>query len=80
MSLAAKEQMRLEKVLVGPGAKYPITHAVTGHFTISSGTSTADLEALFMGQIPNKVVLGMISNDAFSGDLKRTHIVFHSLV
>ena len=69
--LAAEEQMRLEKVLAGPGAKYPITHAVTRHFTISSGTSTADLEALFMGQIPNKVVLGMISNDAFSGDWKK---------
>ena len=72
--------MLLEKVLAGPGAKYPITHAVIRHFTISSGTSTADLEALLMGQIPNKVVLGMISNDAFSGDWKRTHIVFDTLV
>lgn len=69
--LAADEQLRLEKVLGGSGAKYPITHAVTRHFTIPSGTSTADLDALFMGQIPNKVVIGMVSNDAFSGHWKK---------
>ena len=74
-----KSKCDWEKVLAGPGAKYPITHAVTRHFTISSGTSTADLEALFMGQIPNKVVLGMISNGAFSGDWKKNPYRFRQL-
>ena len=65
--LVADEQLRVEKVLAGSGAKYPITHVITRHFTVSSGTSTADLEGLFIGQIPNKVVIGMVRNDAFSG-------------
>lgn len=67
VKLSAGEQMRLEKVLSGPGGKYPITHSVVRHFTVSSGTSSADVDSLFMGQIPNRIVLGLIENEAFSG-------------
>ena len=77
VKVAASEQMRLEKVLASPGgAKYPITHVVTRHFTIARGTSTADLDALFIGQIPGKVVLGMVTNEAFAGSWKHNAFNF----
>ena len=69
VKLAAGEQLRLEKVISTTGARYPVTHVVTKHFTVASGASSVDLDAVFTGQIPNKIVMGMIRNDAFTGTL-----------
>ena len=68
MKLAASEQLRLEKAISSTGARYPVTHVVTKHFTVGSGASSVDLDAMFTGQIPNKIVLGMVRNDAFTGN------------
>ena len=77
VKVASSEQIRLEKVLASPGgAKYPVTHVVTHHFTIARGTSTADLDALFIGQIPGKVVLGMVTDEAFAGSWKHNTFNF----
>ena len=77
VKVAASEQMRLEKVIASPGgAKYPVTHVVTRHFTIAKGASTVDLDALFSGQIPGKVILGMVTNEAFAGSWKQNPFNF----
>ena len=68
VKLAASEQLRLEKAISSTGARYPVTHVVTKHFTVGSGASSVDLDAMFTGQIPNKIVLGMVRNDAFTGN------------
>jgi len=67
VKVANSEQLRLEKVLASSGAKYPLAHVVTRHFTIGAGASTADLDSMFTGQIPAKIVLGMVTNEAFVG-------------
>ena len=67
VKLNASEQLRLEKVIATHGARYPLTHVVTKNFTVAQGTSSIDIDSLFTGQIPNKVVLGMVANEAFNG-------------
>jgi hypothetical protein len=70
VKLSATEQLRLEKSIASSGARYPITHVVTKNFTVSSGTSSVQLESVFSGQIPNKIVMGLVRNDAFNGAYK----------
>ena len=68
VKLAPSEQLRLERVLASlSGALYPITHVVVKNFTLSSGISTAEIDSLFVGQIPNKIFLFMVENEAYSG-------------
>ena len=59
------EQLHLEKVLTASGVKYPLAHVVTRHFTLATGASMADMDSLFTGQIPNKVLISLVSNEAF---------------
>ena len=40
---------------------------VVKNFTLSSGISTAEIDSLFVGQIPNKIFLFMVENEAYSG-------------
>ena len=67
VKVAPSEQLHLEKVLLASGAKCPLAHVVTRHFTLAAGGSMADVDALFTGQIPTKVIIGLMSNDAFVG-------------
>lgn len=67
VKLVPKEQLKIESVIAKSGARIPITHVVTKNFSIPQGGSTFDLDSLFMGQIPNRVVLGMVENEAFNG-------------
>ena len=67
VKLAAQEQLRLERAIAASGARYPVTHVLTKSFTVSSGLNSVTLDSLFSGQIPNKVMLAMVRNDAFNG-------------
>ena len=68
VKLAAEEQLRIERGIAESGAKYPITHVVTKSFTVPQGLSSVTLDSMFSGQIPNKVLLAMVRNDAFTGE------------
>ena len=76
VKVAASEQLRLEKVLTTSGAKYPLAHVVTRHFTLAAGASTADVDALFNGQIPTKVIIGLVNNEAFVGSWTKSPFNF----
>ena len=68
VKLAPSEQLRLERVLSSSsGGLYPITHVVVKNFTLSSGAATAEIESMFVGQLPNKIFLLMVTNEAYSG-------------
>ena len=47
------------------GAKYPLTHVVTRHFILAIGARIADVDALFIRQVTTKVIIGLVSNEAF---------------
>ena len=76
VKVAASEQLRLEKVLTMSGAKYPLAHVVTRHFTLAAGASTANVDALFTGQIPTKVIIGLVNNEAFVGSWTKSPVNF----
>ena len=59
------EQLHLEKILTASGAKYLLAHVVTRHFTLAMGASMADMYSLFTRQIPTKVLISLVSNEAF---------------
>ena len=76
VKVAASIQLRLEKVLTTSGAKYPLAHVVTRHFTLAAGASTADVEALFTRQIPTKIIIGLVNNEAFVGSWTKSPFNF----
>ena len=76
VKLAAKEQLRIERLISTHGAKYPVTHVVTKNFTLPMGTSSIDVDSMFTGQRPNKVVLGLVSNQAFNGAYNKSPFNF----
>ena len=53
----------LEKSL----AKYPIRRVVCKTFTIPNGHLDATNEKLFTGQLPRRIVVGLVDNEAFNG-------------
>ena len=46
---------------------------VTRHFTLAAGATTADVDALFTWQIPTKVIIGLVSSEAFAGAWQKNH-------
>ena len=70
-------QLRLEKVLTSLGAKDPLAHVVTRHSTLAVGDSTANVDALFNGQIPTKIIIGLVSNETFVGAWQKNPFNFN---
>jgi len=48
-------------------AKYPLRRVVCKTFTIPGGNMNFTQEKLFSGQLPTRLVLGCVDNDAFNG-------------
>ena len=55
------------KALEGGNAKYPIRRAVCKTYTIPAGNLNHTQENLFTGQLPTRIVIGCVDNDAFNG-------------
>lgn len=55
------------KTLEKTTAKYPITRAEVKSNTVSAGVRSASLDNVFNGQLPTRIVVGMVSNTAFNG-------------
>jgi hypothetical protein len=47
-------------------AKYPVRRVVCKTFTIPTGHLDATNEKLFTGQLPRRVVIGLVDNEAFT--------------
>ena len=59
------------KALESSTAKYPLRRVTCKTITMPADHVDISHEKLFTGQLPNRVVIGLIRNDAFSGS--RTH-------
>ena len=55
------------KALERTTAKYPIKRVETKVFSIPKGNLSANQENLFLGQLPRRIVIGLVENVAFSG-------------
>lgn len=59
------------KALEVGNAKYPIRRVVCKTFTIPRGNLDFSQENLFTGQLPTRLVLGCVDNDAFNGSYEK---------
>jgi hypothetical protein len=57
-------------------AKYPIRRGVVTSFTISQGNMSINKDNVILGQLPRRVVVGLVSNRAFNGSLKHNPFNF----
>ena len=69
--------LRHNQILRKTPAKYPIIRTDCKLFTISSGSTTFTQQNLFMGQIPRRVCLTLVKNEALSGSFKANPFNFH---
>ena len=58
-----------EKMLAKQTAKYPLTRVEVKVFHLPSGQKSFTHEGLYMGQLPKRIVIGIVDNRAFNGDL-----------
>jgi hypothetical protein len=64
------------KALENNLAKYPIHRVVCKTFTVPTGNLDASHEKLFSGQLPTRIVIGCIDNEAFNGSVVRNPFNF----
>jgi hypothetical protein len=58
-------------------AKYPIRHVMCKTFTIPTGYLDATHETLFSGQLPIRLIVGLVDNRAYNGSRERNPFNFH---
>jgi len=63
------------KALETTNAKYPIRRVVCKSFTVAQNYRDVNHEKLFSGQLPERIVIGLVNNEAFNGD--RAHNPFN---
>ena len=64
------------KTLERGTAKYPIRRVVCKSFTIPQNYRDVSHEKLFSGQLPTRIVIGLVTNQAFNGHLERNPFNF----
>lgn len=71
--LSPRLNMSIEKQLASKtGGTVPYTHvAATNHF-ITTGTSIFNVPRLCQGRVPNKIILALVENDAFIGNVTKS--------
>ena len=55
------------KALERGTAKYPIKRIETKAFSVASGSMSINKENLFLGQMPKRIFVGLVDNDAYNG-------------
>lgn len=57
-------------------AKYPFKRVEMHNYTIPSGSQFHTIENMFLGRIPNRLIVGLVSHSAFSGDFTKNPFNF----
>ncbi|XP_054257268.1 uncharacterized protein F54H12.2-like [Macrosteles quadrilineatus] len=64
------------KTLESGTAKYPITRVDVKSITLPSGILGKTLDSVFLGQLPKRIIVGLVDNVAFNGDFKKNPFNF----
>jgi hypothetical protein len=64
------------KTLENGTAKYPIRRVICKSFTIPAGYLDVSHEKLFSGQLPTRLIVGLVDNRAYNGDRERNPFNF----
>ena len=79
MKCKASEEIimaHIQALNVNP-VKYILNRAEVRSFTIDKGASSRSLENVINGQLPRRVYLAFVSNEAYSGSLTKNPYFFH---
>ncbi|KAK7096804.1 hypothetical protein V1264_003867 [Littorina saxatilis] len=71
VKVAPSVQMAHALALEKGTAKYPVQRVVTKIFAVPQGNMQINKENLFLGQLPQRLVIGLIHNQAFHGQYGR---------
>ena len=66
----------LNQTIAHHNAKFPIRRVEVKTFTISSGTRSKIEDHLLTGQLPKRVFIGLVTNEAFNGTLDTNPFFF----
>ena len=58
------------KVLQQIPAKYPINRIEVKNVTIAAGNLRKNIDNIYIGTLPNRVIIGLVNSKAFNGDFK----------
>ncbi|XP_035211046.1 uncharacterized protein F54H12.2-like [Stegodyphus dumicola] len=64
------------KALEKSTAKYPINRVLCKAYSIPTGNMSFVQDNIFIGQMPNRIVVACIDNDAFNGNYKKSPFEF----
>lgn len=67
VKLSPAVQLGHIKALESGTAKYPVRRVETKVLTVPRGNLMSNQENLFLGQLPKRILIGMVDNDAFNG-------------
>src|SRR5207247_11170887 len=56
-------------------AKYPIRRVVCKSYSVGTGVRDNVHEGLFTGQIPSRIVIAMVGDEAFNGSCRRNPFI-----
>ena len=59
-----------DKTLSESPAVYPFWSSNVKSFTISPGSQTFMIDNIYHGNVPSKIIIGFVTNDAYSGNIK----------
>ncbi|GBO02078.1 Uncharacterized protein F54H12.2 [Araneus ventricosus] len=71
-SIVIAHEIALSKGVI----KMPIRRTEVKSFALSSGMQSITIPNAFIGQIPTRLILGMVSNNAFNGDFSKNPFNF----
>jgi len=71
VKLSSKIFMEHADALQKTNAKYPIRRVICKSVTVPQGFYDLSHEKLFSGQLPNRIIIGLVLNTAFSGNRER---------
>lgn len=66
-----------EKALENGVAKYPLRRIEVKTYALSSGLQSSTISNAFIGQLPTRIILGLVSNQAFNGHITRNPFKFN---
>lgn len=72
-SVLLAQEKALEKGLI----RMPIRRTEIKCFTLSSGLQSSTIGNAFIGQVPTKIIIGFVSNEAFNGKHNKNPFKFH---
>ena len=66
------------KTLEYENAKYPLQRVECKTFSVPAGGRDVTQEKIFTGQLPTRVVVGCVDNEAFNGVFKKNPFTFQN--